>query len=210
MVTIKRYPNRKLYNTETRQYISLDGLAELIREGDEIMVIDNASGEDLTALTLTQIILTQEKKQNGVLPHSALTGLIRAGGDRISALQRGLLSPLGLWRQVDEEIKRRVQALVEAGELSEVEGAELVEKLVAAGQQMHAPSGQETDAELQDRRTDHASYADVEAYVKQRQLPSQQDVQRLADQLTELEAELKKMAQQRLQEQSLQEGHGAV
>ena len=115
MVTIKRYPNRKLYNTETKQYITLDGIGDLIREGNEIQVTDNATGEDLTALTLTQIILDQERKQSGVLSHSALTSLIRAGGDRLSALQRGLFSPLGLWNQIDEEIKRRVQTLVNRG-----------------------------------------------------------------------------------------------
>ena len=63
MVTIKRYPNRKLYNTEAKQYITLEGVADLIRQGAEIQVVDHASGEDLTALTLTQITLEQEKKR---------------------------------------------------------------------------------------------------------------------------------------------------
>jgi polyhydroxyalkanoate synthesis repressor PhaR len=193
MVAIKRYPNRKLYNTETKEYVSLDGLAELICAGDEIVVTDNASGEDLTALTLTQIILAQEKKQNGVLPHSALTSLIRAGGDRLSALQRGLLAPLGLWGQVDEEIKARVQALVEAGELDEAEGAELVEKMITAGQKKRAEKAAREAAEkLEGKET---SFAEVEAYLRKHQLPSQQDVRRLEEQLAELEAKLKEITQ---------------
>jgi polyhydroxyalkanoate synthesis repressor PhaR len=195
MVAIKRYPNRKLYNTETKEYISLDGLAELIRLGDEIMVTDNASGEDLTALTLTQIILAQEKKQNGVLPHSALTNLIRAGGDRLSALQRGLLAPLGLWGQVDEEIKARIQALVAEGELSEAEGAELVEKLVDAGQKIRVEGAAREAADRQEGKG--TSFAEVEAYVRKHQLPSQQDVLRLEEQLAELEAKLEEITHSR-------------
>ncbi len=67
MVVIKRYPNRKLYDTIAKQYITLDGVAELVRQGSEIKVVDHASGEDLTAFTLTQIILEQEKKRMGYL-----------------------------------------------------------------------------------------------------------------------------------------------
>ena len=82
MPTIKRYPNRKLYNTETKQYITLDELAELIREGRELEVIDNANGEDLTVLTMTQVLFEQVKKQTGFLPRTLLAGLIQAGGRR--------------------------------------------------------------------------------------------------------------------------------
>jgi polyhydroxyalkanoate synthesis repressor PhaR len=128
--TIKRYPNRKLYNTETKQYITLDELADLIRGGDEIHVIDNASGEDLTALTMTQVLFEQVKKQAGFLPRTLLAGLIQAGGEQLSSLQRSLASSLGLWRQTDEEIQRRIQALIEHGELSEEEGLNLLEKLM--------------------------------------------------------------------------------
>ena len=63
MIVIKRYPNRKLYNTEAKQYVTLDGIAQLIREREEIQILDHATGEDLTAVTLTQIIVEQEKKE---------------------------------------------------------------------------------------------------------------------------------------------------
>ncbi|MCK5314811.1 MAG: polyhydroxyalkanoate synthesis regulator DNA-binding domain-containing protein, partial [Anaerolineales bacterium] len=74
MLNIKRYPNRKLYDTEAKQYITLDEIADLIRQGQEIRVTDNVTGEDLTAVTLSQIIFEQEKKQSGFLPRSVLTG----------------------------------------------------------------------------------------------------------------------------------------
>ena len=93
MVVIKRYPNRKLYDTVAKQYIALEGIAELVRQGSEIKVVDHASGEDLTAFTLTQIILEQEKKRPGLLTHSFLTDLIRTRGERISALKSNLIAP---------------------------------------------------------------------------------------------------------------------
>src|SRR3972149_8774053 len=108
MPVIKRYPNRKLYNTESKKYISLDGVGELIRQGKDIQVIDHTSGEDLTAFTLTQIIAEREKKESGFLPHSILAGLIQTGGDRLSTLQRNLFSSIGFLPQVEEEIRRRV------------------------------------------------------------------------------------------------------
>ena len=130
MPTIKRYPNRKLYNTETKQYITLDELADLIRSGDEIHVIDNVSGDDLTALTMTQVLFEQVKKQAGFLPRTLIAGLIQAGGEQISSLQRSLAASLGLWRQTDEEIQLRIQALIERGELSEQDGLDLLKKLL--------------------------------------------------------------------------------
>ena len=84
-LVIKRYPNRKLYDTEAKRYVTLDQVTVLIQDGQEIQVVDHESGEDLTNLTLTQIILEQEKKSDdGFLPRSVLTGLIRAG-DQTSA-----------------------------------------------------------------------------------------------------------------------------
>jgi polyhydroxyalkanoate synthesis repressor PhaR len=100
---IKRYPNRKLYDTEAKQYITLDGIATLIRQGEQVSVVDHASSEDLTALTLTQVIFEQEKRRSGFLPQSVLTGLIQAGGETMTTLRRTLAAPLEMARQVDEE-----------------------------------------------------------------------------------------------------------
>ncbi len=63
MRVIKRYPNRKLYDTEGKQYISLERIAGLIRGGEDIHVVDHATHEDLTTVTLTQVIFEQEKRQ---------------------------------------------------------------------------------------------------------------------------------------------------
>ena len=63
MPVVKRYPNRKLYDTQAKRYVTLNSIAELIRLGEDIQVIDYTTGEDITALTLTQIIFEQEKEK---------------------------------------------------------------------------------------------------------------------------------------------------
>lgn len=91
MPLIKRYPNRKLYDTEAKRYVTLHEITQLIQAGNEVHVIDYESGEDLTNLTLTQIILEQEKRSaSGLIPRFLLTSIIRAGGDRLSQVKRTL------------------------------------------------------------------------------------------------------------------------
>ena len=131
MPVIKRYPNRKLYDTDAKRYITLNEIAALIRSGEEVVVTDHATDEDLTAVVLTQIIFEQEKLQKGFLPKSVLTNLVRAGGDTLGTLRRGLSLPLDLWRHVDEEIDHRVQALIGKGELAKEEGQRWREKLLS-------------------------------------------------------------------------------
>jgi polyhydroxyalkanoate synthesis repressor PhaR len=91
MPTIKRYPNRKLYDTEAKRYVTLDSITQMIHEGHEVQVVDHETGEDLTNLTLSQIIFEQEKKGSGLLPRSLLTNLVRAGGDTLDQMRRALL-----------------------------------------------------------------------------------------------------------------------
>ena len=147
MPVIKRYPNRKLYDTEAKRYITLDGIAELIREGEEVTIIDHKTDEDLTAVTLTQIIFEQEKKQGGFLPKSVLTGLVRTGGDTLNSLRRGLSVPLDLVKQVDSEIERRMQLLISKGELAKEEGMRLRDKLLSFSSQQAEPAPADEDLE---------------------------------------------------------------
>jgi polyhydroxyalkanoate synthesis repressor PhaR len=90
MPVIKRYPNRKLYDTEAKRYVTLDEITYMIQEGANVQVIDHESGDDLTTLTLTQIILEQEKKSAGFLPRNLLTNLIRTGGDTVEQMLRSI------------------------------------------------------------------------------------------------------------------------
>ena len=176
MPVIKRYPNRKLYDTEAKQYITLEGIAALIRQGDEVQVVDHASGEDLTTLTLTQIIFEQEKKRGGFLPQSVLTSLVQAGGETMGTLRRSLASPLNLARQVDEEIEKRLQGLISRGELAAEEGRRLRDKLLK--QDSPPPESYLLGEE------------EFERILDERGVPSQDDLQRVVAQLETLAAKL--------------------
>ncbi|HXK34236.1 MAG TPA: polyhydroxyalkanoate synthesis regulator DNA-binding domain-containing protein [Dehalococcoidia bacterium] len=76
---IKRYSNRKLYDTQESRYVTLEEIEEMIRGGREIAVVDAATGEDLTSVTLTQIILENERHRRAGLPSAFLHQLIKHG-----------------------------------------------------------------------------------------------------------------------------------
>ncbi len=89
-VLIKRYANRKLYNTDTSRYITLKGIALLIEQGAEVRVVDNETGEDITSVALSQILVDNERAQHAV-PRTLLSDLIQKGGDALyGALKRGV------------------------------------------------------------------------------------------------------------------------
>jgi polyhydroxyalkanoate synthesis repressor PhaR len=85
-VTIKKYANRRLYNTETSTYVTLDDLAEMVRGERDFVVFDAKTGEDLTHSVLTQIILEQEGRGQNLLPVNFLRQLIRFYGDSMGKL----------------------------------------------------------------------------------------------------------------------------
>ncbi len=86
IIVIKKYANRRLYNTDTSTYVTLDDLAEMVRSEQDFSVFDAKSGEDLTRSVLTQIIVEQESKGQNLLPIPFLRQLIRFYGDSIERL----------------------------------------------------------------------------------------------------------------------------
>ncbi len=107
-VLIKRYANRKLYNTETSRYITLKGIAELIEEGREVRVIDNETGEDITSVALSQILVDSERASRNV-PGSVLTELISKGGD---ALYTALRKRVDGAQEGMDELRRSVRKVI--------------------------------------------------------------------------------------------------
>src|ERR1700742_1063388 len=86
-VTIKKYANRRLYNTGTSAYVTLEDLASMVKTGDDFVVYDAKSGEDITRSVLTQIIFEQENKEGqNLLPITFLRQLIRFYGDSMQML----------------------------------------------------------------------------------------------------------------------------
>lgn len=84
-ITIKKYANRRLYNTGTSTYVTLEDLASMVKKGDDFQVVDAKSGDDITHQVLTQIIFEQENKGQNLLPITFLRQLIRFYGDSVQS-----------------------------------------------------------------------------------------------------------------------------
>jgi len=85
-ITIKKYANRRLYNTATSSYVTLDHLSQMVKEGTQFAVFDAKSGEEITRSVLTQIIVEEEAKGQNLLPVSFLRHLISFYGDSLQGL----------------------------------------------------------------------------------------------------------------------------
>ncbi|WP_439816084.1 polyhydroxyalkanoate synthesis repressor PhaR [Zavarzinia sp. CC-PAN008] len=85
-VTIKKYANRRLYNTATSSYVTLDNLAQMLKQGSDFVVFDAKTGEDITRSVLTQIIFEEEGKGQNMLPIRFLRQLIRFYGDNLQSV----------------------------------------------------------------------------------------------------------------------------
>ncbi|QHQ37033.1 polyhydroxyalkanoate synthesis repressor PhaR [Algicella marina] len=90
-IVIKKYANRRLYNTKKSSYVTLEDLAQMVRDGDDFIVRDAKSGEDITRSVLTQIIFEEEAKGQTMLPANFLRQLIRLYGDTLQGVVPGYL-----------------------------------------------------------------------------------------------------------------------
>ncbi len=102
---IKRYANRKLYDMSESRYITHEEIAQLVRGGEEVRIIDNRTQEDLTSSTLTQILLDEERRIKRPLPIDTLRNFFQSGGDFI---QRHIKQPVANLREEAEKNVRRV------------------------------------------------------------------------------------------------------
>jgi len=101
---IKRYANRKLYDLQQSSYITHDEIAGLVREGEDVRIIDNRTKEDLTTATLTQIFLDEEKKATRAMPVEAIRNLFHQGGEFI---QKKIRQPVEALRgEAEKNVKR--------------------------------------------------------------------------------------------------------
>jgi polyhydroxyalkanoate synthesis repressor PhaR len=138
--TIKRYGNRKLYDPATRRYVTLQQLARLVAAGQDLRVLDQRSGEDLTNLTLAQALLESVRQGASQIPHQVLTRLIR--------IAAGPATGWGQWPEPEQaasrarrETERLVARLLGNGRLGLDDAvalrrdlAELVQRLVSEAQ----------------------------------------------------------------------------
>jgi polyhydroxyalkanoate synthesis repressor PhaR len=110
---IKRYTNRKLYDTVESRYVTLDEIAAMIKDGTEVRIVDNRTKEDLTSVTLAQIIFEEEKKKNQ-MPLSVLREIIRHPGESISGFIQKEVTPRVA--SIREEAESRLDKLLRRDE----------------------------------------------------------------------------------------------
>lgn len=110
-ITIKKYANRRLYDTESSRYITLGELARLIRDGQRVEIIDAKTGEDVTAFILSQVIMEEARNKNALLPPPLLHLIIRYGDNLLvdffeNYLQQVLKTYLNYRSTVDQQFEQ--------------------------------------------------------------------------------------------------------
>ena len=130
-VLIKRYANRKLYNTETSRYITLKGISELVRENRDIRVIDNETGDDITPIILSQILVDDQKqaREQDPVAGRVLSELIQRGGDALYGLVR---RSMGDMRDNIDEARENIQKWVQTAPRPEIDTTEITKTVHAA------------------------------------------------------------------------------
>jgi polyhydroxyalkanoate synthesis repressor PhaR len=116
---IKRYSNRKLYDTQESRYVTLEEISALVKSGQEVSIVDNRTGDDLTEVTLAQILYEEQKKHTTRMPLGALQEILRTSGAAISEfIQKRVREPVqslreGAERKMDELVRRSESSMEE-------------------------------------------------------------------------------------------------
>jgi polyhydroxyalkanoate synthesis repressor PhaR len=129
---IKRYANRKMYDARASRYVTLDGIADLVRAGEDLRIIDNDTGEDLTPLIFAQIIFEEEKRKNGLLELPVLRWIIQRGGATVQEILNQVDRGREAFVNVRDLAEKGMKQLLQGGEPGAAE---------APGAKRHAPAG---------------------------------------------------------------------
>jgi polyhydroxyalkanoate synthesis repressor PhaR len=112
---IKRYPNRKLYDTESSAYVTLEDIAAMVKAGRELKIMDHKTGTDITNVTMAQIVFEEEKRKKSVLPIGTLKDLIQQRGEQVREFVDRIVHENPL-THAKEEAEERVTQLLKKGE----------------------------------------------------------------------------------------------
>jgi polyhydroxyalkanoate synthesis repressor PhaR len=173
---IKKYANRKFYDTEDKRYVSLSDIASLVRAGEDVQVLDNQTGDDITGLVLSQILREQER-EGGLLPRALLTALVRRGSGRLEHLRGSLHSSLRALETLEDDLDQRIETLAERGVISLAEAQELREEMVAGAQERQAAAEERILLEIQDS-------------LVRLGVPTNEDIEALNERLAEIGSKL--------------------
>jgi polyhydroxyalkanoate synthesis repressor PhaR len=142
-VVIKKYANRRLYNTQSSSYVTLDHLSEMVKQGVDFEVRDARTGEDITRSVLTQIIFEEEAKGQNLLPIRFLRQLIRFYGDPMQSFVPGYLDlSMQSFIKNQEEMRERIAKVFGSGNQAVEQLARRNMALFEHSMQMFAPFAQ--------------------------------------------------------------------
>jgi polyhydroxyalkanoate synthesis repressor PhaR len=182
MHVIKRYANRKLYDTHDRRYVTLAQIAERLRAGEDVQIVDNPTGKDITSVTLSQILAETGRKDAEALPKTFLTDIVRRGGGALSdALKKGSDALSQVMDLAEEQVERRIKALATAGEIPQREARRIIEYLRKGA----AENRRALEARVEEG---------VKATLSRLDIPSKSDIDALAERLDRLHEALEKPA----------------
>ena len=133
-VTIKKYANRRLYNTETSSYITLDNLSQMVRDGRDFRVVDAKSNEDITHNVLTQIIMDEEGRGKSMLPAGFLRQLISLYGDSMqSMVPQYLEASMDAFQRNQSQFRQMLEGAFTGGPFEELHKRNMAMFEAAAG-----------------------------------------------------------------------------
>ncbi|HEY0412102.1 MAG TPA: polyhydroxyalkanoate synthesis repressor PhaR [Allosphingosinicella sp.] len=167
VVIIKKYANRRLYDTESSSYITLDRLAEMVRQKREFKVIDARSGDDITHAVLTQIIMDEEARGKTMLPVNFLRQLIGMYGDQMqSMVPQYLEASLEAFQRNQSQFRDALAGAFSANPFAELarRNMELFQSAASAAKPAAGPKAAPADREDEIRRL-KAELADLQAKV---------------------------------------------
>lgn len=179
MRTVKKYANRKLYDTQDKRYIRLEEIAALVQKGEEVRVCDNRTGEDVTSQILSQVLAEREREESGFLPKTILSHLIQRGREAVADVARkvaGSWTP-GTALVSEADIEEAIDSLIVAGELGRREAERLRKSLL---QRLKAGA----------RKMDATLHEKIESAMTRLNLASHSEIDRLRAKIDTLERKL--------------------
>jgi polyhydroxyalkanoate synthesis repressor PhaR len=129
---IKRYANRRLYDVQAKKTITLEGLADLIKKDQDVMVMDNRTKQDITLPTLLQVLSLEarEWKESLPSPNVARELIVKGGETMVDLVKKAMLAGIGAFAVTKEKVEELVDDLIKKGEMSKDERAKFVRELV--------------------------------------------------------------------------------
>ena len=184
MRIIKRYKNRRLYDTESKEEITFEDVQKLIKKGEEFKVLDNETNKDITLLTLVQV-LTWEIKEKKIseATFNLIQETINLGGVEVmDTFKKAVLAGLGLIDLTREKAEQIVDDLVKKGEVSKLQKSKFVEKLI---------EGHEEGTKILKEKMEKAKEK-LPVVAKEEIEKLHQKIDKLSEALTKLEQKLEK------------------